>query len=356
MATQRLVHDAEALNTAVWPIPPGQVITPVEAFFTRSHAAAPAIDVATWRLEVEGLVERPRRFSFDELTREFDRVEVEATLICAGMRRAEYLALGPLPGELPWGPEPASTGRWGGVALRDVLAAVGVESGARHVQLEGLDSVAREERTFGFGGSIDLSKALGGEVLLATELNGAPLPRRHGYPVRAIVPGWIGARSVKWLGRIALAREPSPNYFQRKAYRVQRERSPGDPLDVSAGDALRAVAVNSVIVDPAPAQVLPAGRTRVRGWAIGTEGAPLATVAVSPNGVSGWVAARIESPAARWTWSLWEVELDLPRGEHTIAVRAADIAGGTQPETVGETWNVKGYANNAWHRVSVRCE
>ena len=356
MTSRRLVHDPEALNTAVWPLPASDLITPVESFFTRSHAAVPHIDAATWYLEVGGLVERPRRYSLEELTRAFDRIEVDATLICAGMRRAEYLALGPLPGELPWGPEPASTGRWSGVRLGDVLDAVGVRPEARHVELEGLDSVTRDGRSFGFGGSIDVAKALGGDVLLATGLNGAPIPREHGYPVRAVVPGWIGARSVKWLGRITLSQVPSPNYFQVKAYRVQQLVNPADPRDVTAGDALGVVALNSVILDPVASQVLPAGSARVRGWAIGTEGAPLTMVEVSPNGCDGWVAARLNPGASRWTWTLWEAELDLPPGEHTVTVRAADATGASQPESVIETWNVKGYANNAWHRVSVSCE
>lgn len=355
MSQRRLVHDPEGLNTAVWPVP-AELITPVEAFFTRSHAPIPQIDAATWYLEVGGLVERPRRFTLEELTKEFERTEVDATLICAGMRRAEFLTLGPLPGELPWGPEPASTGRWAGVRLRDVLDAVGVRRDARHVELEGLDSVEREGRRFGFGGSIDVTKALTGDVLLATELNGAPIPKEHGFPVRAVVPGWVGARSVKWLGRITLSTVPSSNYFQTKAYRVQHRLNPADPRDVTAGEALSAVAINSVIVEPAPNQVLPAGRTRVRGWAIGTDCAPLTCVEISPNGRDAWVEARLTPGASRWTWVFWETELDLPRGEHTLTVRASDATGATQPENVAETWNVKGYANNAWHRVSVTCQ
>ena len=87
-------------------------------------------------------------------------------------------------------------------------------------------------------------------MLLATKLNGRPLPPVHGFPVRAVVPGWIGARSVKWLGRIVLRTDPSPNYFQSRAYRVQREINPNDPRDVSAGSAISAVPLNAVILDP----------------------------------------------------------------------------------------------------------
>ena len=356
MTPARLVHDADGLNTGVWPIPDGERLTPVDRFFTRSHAAVPRLDPDAWRLDVGGLVERPAQLGLAALLRELPRRELDATLVCAGMRRAEFLPLGELPGELPWGPEPASTGTWAGVALRDLLALVGVRPQARHVEFVGLDSVERGGSRFGFGGSIDLEKALAGEVLLATELNGAPLPPEHGFPLRTVVPGWIGARSVKWLGRVTLASAPSTNYFQSKAYRVQRQPTPGDPRDVSAGTALTSVAVNSVIVSPVDGTTVRAGPTRIRGWAIGQGGQPLASVEVTANGQDDWVRATLRPGTSRWTWTLWEAELELQTGVHDVAVRATDGAGNGQPASVEETWNVKGYANNAWHRIRIRAE
>ena len=355
-AGQRLIHDTDGLNTAVWPIALEHFITPVDRFFTRSHGTLPAIDPATWRLEVGGLAGRPASFSLVELLRVFPRREVTATLVCAGLRRAEYLTLGPLPGELPWGPEPASTGRWTGVALADVLRAVGVDDQARYVELVGVDEVERHGRQFGFGGSIDLAKAMAGEVLLATELNGAPLPAAHGFPLRAVVPGWIGARSVKWLGRITLSAEPSANYFQSQAYRAQREVDPTNPRDVSAGVALTEVPVNAVIVEPAAHQVVPAGRVAVRGWAMGSAGRPLRQVELSADGARDWIPARITTHGPEWTWAFWEGALELSRGRYTIVARATDSAGTVQPAMVSETWNVKGYNNNAWHRVPLAVE
>src|SRR5688572_31522463 len=123
---QRIIHDTAGLNTGEWAvIADDHFITPVERFFTRSHAPVPTVDPATWRLEVGGLVERPRGFSLTELAGWFPERTVAATLVCAGLRREEYLSVGPLPGELPWGPEPVSTGRWTGVPLAEVLRAVG---------------------------------------------------------------------------------------------------------------------------------------------------------------------------------------------------------------------------------------
>jgi sulfite oxidase len=351
----RLIHGADGLNTGVWPMPADYLVTPTDLFFTRSHAPVPQIDIASWRLEVGGLVDSPGCFSFDDLTRRFARREVTATVVCAGLRREEFLSLGALPGELPWGPEPASTGLWAGIALGEVLHAVGFKEGGRHVEFTGLDEVERQD-VFGFGGSIDLTKALGAEVLLATELNGEPLPPEHGFPLRAVVPGWIGARSVKWLGRIRVLAEPSSNYFQSRAYRLQWNLNPSDPRDVTNGVPLSVVPLNSVILEPTANGMIAAGRVQVRGWAMGSGGCPLRTVELSPDAGHTWRPARIVREGENWAWSFWEGEFELPRGRHVLVVRATDSIGTTQPATVRETWNVKGYNNNAWHRVAVRAE
>jgi sulfite oxidase len=350
---RRLVHDPEGFNSATWPVRQDQLVTPTDHFFTRSHAATPAVNPDTYRLEIDGLVERPVGLSLDDLAA-FPTREVAATLVCAGLRREEYVALGPLPGELPWGPEAISTGRWRGISLAEVLRSVRVAPGARHVQFTGLDCVERQGRRFGFGGSIDLAKA--DDVVLASELNGAPLPPDHGFPLRAVVPGWIGARSVKWLGRITLAAEPSANYFQSKAYRSQRQVNPNDPRDVSAGTALGEAPLNAVVLEPLRDQTVRAGAVRLRGWAMGSGGRAVTSVEVSPNGGVDWIPAEITVAGERWTWSLWEATLHVPRGRHVLAVRATDASGASMPPGVAETWNVKGYANNAWHRVTVQAE
>lgn len=349
----RLVYDADGQNTACAPAEIAEhFLTPVDQFFTRSHAGVPVVDPKSWRLEIGGLVRHPASFSLAELRAAFPRREVAATLVCAGLRRVEFLSVGPLPGELAWGPEPASTARWSGVALSDVLEAAGVDPRARHVEFAGRDQVERHGHRFGFGGSIDLKKARSGEVILATELNGTPLPPAHGFPLRAVVPGWIGARSVKWLERITATDRPSENYFQTRAYRVQKRVNPQDPRDVSDGVVLTGVPVNAVILDPMPHQMVPAGALKVRGWAMGSEGRALASIELSPNGGKEWMPGRIlESDA--WTWTFWEAELELTPGQHTLIVRATDSAGATQPPNIRDAWNVKGYNNNAWHQVTV---
>jgi sulfite oxidase len=228
-----------------------------------------------------------------------------------------------------------------------------VSDRARYVEFTGLDQVERHGERFGFGGSIDLDKALSGEVLLATDLNEVPLPAAHGFPLRALVPGWIGARSVKWLSRITLLERPSANYFQSRAYRVQREASARDSHDVSAGDPLSAIALNAVIAEPLADQVIPAGVVTIRGWAIGSEARRLTAIDLSPDDGAHWLPARVTSQAAAWTWTFWEADVELAPGRHTLIVRVTDSAGVEQPATVRDTWNVKGYGNNAWHRVAI---
>lgn len=350
---RRVVHDEAGLNTGVWPAAADELVTPVREFFTRSHAPIPRIDLSAWRLELDGLVERPARISLEELRARFPMRRVTATVICAGLRRDEFLALGPLPGELPWGPEAAGTGQWGGVPLREVLLAAGVAERDGFVEFTGLDRVERRGDAFGFGGSIPLAKAFGEEVLLAWELNGEPLTPAHGAPLRAIVPGWIGARSVKWLGRITVRADPSPNYFQTRAYRLQREVNPADPLDVTAGEALGPIPLNAVILDPVAHRIVPAGPVRVRGWAVGTGGQAVTRVELSADGGGVWQPARITRRAGQWAWCLWDAMIDVPRGPAVLVARAADASGAEQPAEPGSTWNVKGYCNNAWHRVPV---
>lgn len=353
--TERLVHDPEGLNTASWPV--RSFVTPTDHFFTRSHAAVPHIDAASYALRVGGLVAKPQTLTLDALSR-LPRREVAATLVCAGMRRSEFLTLGPLPGELPWGPEPASTANWGGVSLRDALALCDVEPSARFVEFVGLDDVERHGHRFGFGGSVDLRKAMDADVLLAMTLNGAPLPPAHGYPVRAIVPGWIGARSVKWLGAINVLDRPSQNYFQTKAYRVQQWRNPEDARDVTAGAPLTEVPLNSVFTEPVDGATVAAGEVRVEGWALGRGGSAIESVEFSMDDGETWRDAtlRREPRASRWTWTFWNTMVTLEPGEYTLIVRATDASGAAQPERVEATWNVKGYVNNAWHRVTVRAE
>ena len=347
-----VVHEAEPYNAE----PPvgaldGHFVTPVDTFYSRNHGPVPDLEPSQWRLRLDGLVERPLDLGLDDLRSMFTERSLTVTLQCAGARRAAMHAVRPIPGEALWGPTAMSTARWTGVALSDVLAAAGIQDGAEHVAFAAPDISPLADPPQGFGGSVPLAKACAAEVLLAWAMNEEPLPSLHGGPVRVVVPGYIGARSVKWVEHISVQAEPSDSYFQAVAYRLlpadldPRTAGPGD------GVSLGAVALSSDVLAPADGAIVPAGPVPVSGYAYAGGGRSVARVDVSGDGGSTWVQARITESDGPWTWCLWSTTLDLDPGRAEVVVRAWDDAAALQPESVAALWNPKGYVNNAWGRV-----
>ena len=342
-----VVYEAEPLNGGAPAAEAAGPRTPIDRFFVRNHGPVPEVDPDSFRLRVEGRVRRPLELSLADLASSSERVAVPAVLQCAGFRRQELLELGPIAGELPWGEEPAGSALWSGFRLADVLAAAGPEDGAAHVAFAGLDRCAVGGGTTIFGGSIPLAKAMAPEVLLADGMNGEPLPAVHGGPLRAIVPGYIGARSVKWVERIELRDTPSDNHYQAKAYRWL----PSPDTPVESAEMLGELWVNVLVTAPAAGSRLPAGEVAVSGWAVAADG--VSRVEVSGDGGATWRAAELAAETSPWDWRLWSARLELAPGEHTLVARAFDAAGRAQPAEVRERWNRKGYMNNAWHRVTI---
>jgi sulfite oxidase len=327
-------------------------VTPLELFFVRTHGAIPKIAREDYRLEIGGMVHRPLRLRLDDLQANFPIQEVTATLQCAGNRRDELSRVRPIPGEAPWGASALSTATWRGTPLAALLEAVGLLDGAEHVAFLGIDQVEKEGHRFGFGGSVPLWRALQADVLLAWEMNDEPLPPEHGFPLRSLVPGWIGARSVKWLGQITVQREPSDNWYQQRAYKVFPPHVDKDDADWSRGLMLGELSLNSVICDPADGAELRAGTVRLRGWAMAGGNRTVERVEVSANQGADWVVAELGEGDAG-AWRLWSAEVELMAGAHELVCRAWDSAAMTQPEDPTHLWNFKGYMNNAWHRVRV---
>jgi len=193
-------------------------ITPYSHFYVRSHGNQPAIAPDSWELLVEGLVERPQRLRLEDLER-MTKTKVAATMQCAGNRRSEHSLVKPV-GGVQWDAGAIGTAEWRGVRLADVLERAGLKSGAMHLWFEGRDSVTLKDRQTLFGGGVPVAKAMQPGTLVALEMNGRPLAREHGYPARTVVPGYIGARSVKWLGRIIVADRPSENNFVARDYKL----------------------------------------------------------------------------------------------------------------------------------------
>jgi sulfite oxidase len=328
-----IVHQEEPLNAE----PPrdalaGAPVTPTERFYVRNHGPVPG---STAPLRVDGLVSAPLELSLAEL-QALPRRELTVTLQCAGNRRADLMRVRDIPGEAPWGPGATGTARWAGAALADVLAAAGVEPSARYVGLTGAERCDEAEPPQRYEVSIPLRKALRPEVLLAWEMNGEPLPPVHGAPLRAIVPGYIGARSVKWLERIELRAAPSDGYYQAVAYRL---------FDIPLGE----VALNADILRATAAR----GGVELEGYAFAGGERHVARVEVSADGGGRWTVAELLDDQGPWAWRRWRAALELPPGRHEIVARAWDSAGATQPEDPASVWNPKGYANSSWARLEV---
>jgi sulfite oxidase len=348
-----VVHEEAPLNAESPRAALTDSLTPLDAFYVRTHGPVPDADPAGWTVTVDGLVERELVLSLDALRDRFEQREVVATLQCAGNRRAGLIAVRDIPGEAPWGAGATGTARWRGVALADVLAAAGVGDGAEHVAFLGADVSSEARPVQPFGGSIPRHKALAGEVLLAWTMNDEPLPPLHGGPLRMIVPGYIGARSVKWIARITAQSAPSENWFQARAYRLLTADVDPEQAPPGAGTALGAVAVNADILVPGDGATVPAGEIEVLGYAFAGDDRRIVRVDVSTDGGRGWAQAELLEDLGPWAWRHWRARVRVAPGPAEIVARAWDSAAATQPEHPRDLWNPKGYANNSWARVGL---
>ena len=192
------------------------------------------------------------------------------------------------------------------------------------------------------------------EVLLAWQMNGEPLPPIHGGPVRLVVPGYIGARSVKWVTAVTVQDEPSDNYFQTKSYKILPPDT--DPADAGPNDgiALVIVALNCDILCPDDGAQVTAGPLTIRGYAFAGDDRGVARVDVSVDGGRTWRQAKLEPVFSRWAWQHWALTADVSPGPLRVTARAWDTIGATQPESPAALWNPKGYANNSWAHVQLQ--
>ena len=316
-------------------------VTPNDVFFVRSHFTLPDVDLASWQLEITGLVTTPLKLSLAEL-RTLPAVEQAITLECAGNGRGlSHLAS---TSGTQWERGAVGTASWRGSSLRTLLERAGVHPEARHVWFEAADEAPLPGVPH-FVRSIPLDKAMD-DVLLAHAMNGVPLSKRHGAPLRAVVPGWFGMASTKWLTRIRVEAGASDNHFMVKGYRYTY---PGeDPLAALPVESLR---VKSLITRPLEGEVIARGQLAARGFAwAGRPG--LKSVAVSSDGGVSWRDARLTGEAHPGAWRSWEAHMDARvAGELTLLARATDGAGEVQP--LAARGNAGGYGNNSIHRVTV---
>jgi DMSO/TMAO reductase YedYZ molybdopterin-dependent catalytic subunit len=319
-------------------------LTPTDRFYIRSHASTPHLDTATWALHVEGNgIREPLAYTYDDLRNRFPLVSVTRTIECAGNRRVLFgEEFGHTFAGTQWGRGAIGTAEWTGVRLRDLLEPAGLTPGACEVMPEALDEI-RARRP------LPLAKACAEDTLVAVAMNGEVLPPDHGFPARLVVSGWLGAASIKWLGRIEVSEHPLYVPWNTEDYVLIGTDLPAD--GPARGPAITALPVASLVELPWPAQ-LRAKPQMIRGRAFAGENR-VARVEYRIDD-DPWQDAPIASPETPGAWVRWQFRWNPAPGDHTLRVRATDDQCNTQPDST--SWNELGYLHHSVLAHPVRVE
>jgi len=322
----------------------GYDITPTGMHFLLTHFDVPQIDAGKWRLDVGGLFAQKFALPLAEL-RKLPQKTLTVTMECAGNGRA---LLNPRPVGQPWINEAVSTARWTGVPLATLLRRAGLRPTASEIVFWGADSGIERGDEHTYARSLKVADAMREEVLLALDMNGAPLEPQHGAPLRLIVPGWYGMASVKWIRRIEAVERPFEGHQQAHNYHYrQTPDAPGVPV---THIRVRALIQPPGIADfVSRARVLDAGRVRLFGRAWSGAGVPVTHVDVAINGE--WRPAELAVQVGGYAWRAWSCEWDAQPGEYQLSCRATDAHGEIQP--LEQWWNRSGMGNNRVQKVAV---
>uniref|UniRef100_P36859 Nitrate reductase [NADH] n=1 Tax=Petunia hybrida TaxID=4102 RepID=NIA_PETHY len=346
-------------------------ITPVPLHYVRNHGPVPKGMWDDWTVEVTGLVKRPMKFTMEQLVNEFPSRELPVTLVCAGNRRKEQNMVKQTIG-FNWGAAAVSTTVWRGVPLRAILKRCGIYSrtkGALNICFEGADVLPGGGGSK-YGTSIKKEFAMdpSRDIIIAYMQNGEKLTPDHGFPLRMIIPGFIGGRMVKWLKRIIVTTQESESYYH---YKDNRVLPPHVDAELANAEAwwykpeyiINELNINSVITTPCHEEILPINSWTtqrpytLRGYSYSGGGKKVTRVEVTMDGGETWNVCTVDHPekpnkyGKYWCWCFWSLEvevLDLLSAKE-IAVRAWDETLNTQPEKL--IWNVMGMMNNCWFRV-----
>jgi|SRR5712664_718968 len=322
-------------------------ITPIERFYLRNHFDIPTVEVASWRLKIRGLVEKPLSLSLPDLQR-MPQATVEAVLQCAGNGRALFTPH--VPG-VQWRFGAMGSAEWTGVRLKDVLALARPKQDAAFVQVQGAERPTMDT-TPQFIRAIPLAKALHADTLVALKMNGEPLVPNRGRPARLIVPGWVGDDWVRALVDVEVRSDEPKTFYYDTAYRFPA--APGAPGAAIPADQMKPmtkVNVKSLLGSLSDGDVLRPGIQQLTGVAFSGE-AGIDRVELSFDGGKSWTPAQLEGPAMPYGFRVFRHAWKAAEGSHEIACRATDTTGATQPEA--PVWNPGGYLHNAIDRVRVQ--
>jgi len=308
-------------------------ITPNDSFYVRNHFAVPSVDPKTWKLNVTGDVQVSTALSLSQI-REMPSRTILVTLECAGNGRTR---MHPVPPSTPWRDGAAATAEWTGVQLKTLLEKARPQNRVVEVLFRGADVGAEGGRDLSFERSLPLVEALNEDVILAYKMNGRPLPKAHGFPLRLIVPDWYGMASVKWLTEIRVLKERFQGYFQKERYIYSNgEQGPQPPVN--------RIHVKSLIIKPAQDAILKSGKSyKVTGLAWSGLG-PVRKVEFRTHG-SQWKDTQMSRELGRHAWRRWSTTWTPQRpGRYVLMSRALDKAGTWQPDE--PVWNLYGYGHN----------
>ncbi len=319
------------------------VFTPNEDFFVRWHLSniPTSIDTRTFRLSVAGAVDRNLSLSIEDLKRNFEPFEVNAVNQCSGNSRG-FFAPRVTGGE--WQNGAMGNARWKGVRLKDLLAKAGLKTEAKQVQFNGLETPVLAG-TPDFKKSLDLDLANNGDVMVAYEMNGKPLPLLNGFPLRLVVPGWFSTYWMKMLFEIVVLDTVDDQFWMKTAYRIPAVNNGNvKPDDVGyATVPINVMRVRSFATNITNGEILKPGSQSLRGIAF-DGGSGIKSVATSIDG-GAFVDATLEEDFGKYSFRRWNAKIDLASGKHTIAVRATGNDGGVQ--TADNIWNPGGYMRNS---------
>ena len=328
-------------------------ITPNDVFFVRNHLPVPKISIPEYRLTITGNNLETTELTLPQLKTLFKKHTITATISCAGNRRTEMSSIKPVRG-LEWQLGAIGNAIWSGALLKDVLRYAKVNfnnlQNIQHVQFEGLD----HDDTQAYGASIPITSI--DQVLLAYQMNQATLPLDHGFPVRVIVPGSIGARSVKWLAKIILSEQESSSFWQQIDYKFIPESLQN--YDISNIPAIQNMPVQSSILFPQTGDTIDKDKQTltIYGYAFSGNG-KIIRVEVSVDNGKNWILAEFIPPINnKCSWQHWKLTCPLPKKNKSLQIicRACDETNNLQPEHIASIWNVRGFMCNAWHRITCK--
>ena len=349
-ADRMIIRSLRFLDLEMPPEYANSWLTPVPHFYVRNHMIEPAkVDAAQWKLNISGEVEQPITLTYDEIIR-LDQHSVTNTLECAGNGRAFQNPK--VPG-IQWQRGAVGNARFTGPRLADVLQRARVKSNGKHVMFRGLDEVPGNVPAF--IRSIPFEKAFDSDTLIATHMNGAPLTNHHGFPARALVPGWVGAASCKWLSEIKILEHEAEGNFMKPGYRYPNQPvAPGGTVNPDDTHPLTALSVKSMIARPVDGSKLKGRSVHIYGAAWAGE-ADVVKVDISIDGGQTWNSAALGKDQAHYAWRLWNYAWKPPKSaDYAILSRATDNQGRVQPAS--PDWNPSGYLYNAFDGVNVHVE